>query len=49
MFLDCRELTAAPELPALTVPQYGYSNMFNGTALKDGPVISARSAGSGAF
>lgn len=29
MFYDCRSLTTAPVLPATTLAQYCYNNMFN--------------------
>ena len=41
MFIGCASLIAAPELPATTLAQYCYQNMFNGTSLTTAPELPA--------
>ena len=47
MFQGCTALTGAPNLPAATVPEYGYFSMFKGcTALTVAPDLLATTGGS---
>ena len=41
LFLDCSSLTAAPELPATTLDDYCYEEMFHGTSLTAAPELPA--------
>ena len=50
MFLDCEVLTQAPALPAMTLAQSCYTQMFNGcTGLTQTPALPAMTLAEGCY